>query len=78
MSYLSPLGPVYQAGTLSGNPLAMAAGFAMFYEIDNDTNLYNRLEEKTKYLDIGITEVLKKKRCRILNQSCRVNVFSSF
>ena len=61
MAYLSPLGPVYQAGTLSGNPLAMAAGFAMLNEIDNDINLYNRLEEKTKYLDLGISEVLKRK-----------------
>ena len=37
MNYLSPLGPVYQAGTLSGNPLAMAAGFEMLKELNEDT-----------------------------------------
>ena len=34
MNYLAPLGPVYQAGTLSGNPLAMAAGLTMLQEIE--------------------------------------------
>ena len=58
MNYLAPLGPVYQAGTLSGNPLAMAAGFAMLQEINNDKNLFNRLEEKTAYLEKGIANVL--------------------
>ncbi|MDB4059180.1 glutamate-1-semialdehyde 2,1-aminomutase [bacterium] len=61
MSYLSPNGPIYQAGTLSGNPLAMAAGFCMLNAIDNDSKLYQRLEEKANYLDIGISEVLKRK-----------------
>src|SRR5690554_7461896 len=50
MDYLAPVGPVYQAGTLSGNPLAMAAGLAMLQAIDNDAELFNRLEEKTAYL----------------------------
>jgi glutamate-1-semialdehyde 2,1-aminomutase len=58
MNYLAPLGPVYQAGTLSGNPLAMAAGLAMLQEINKDKNLFNRLEEKTAYLEKGITTVL--------------------
>src|SRR5690554_8184218 len=35
MDYLAPIGPVYQAGTLSGNPLAMAAGLAMLSELEN-------------------------------------------
>ena len=61
MSYLSPNGPIYQAGTLSGNPLAMAAGFCMLNAIDNDSKLYQRLEEKANYLDIGISEILKRK-----------------
>src|SRR5690606_6091259 len=47
MDYLAPIGPVYQAGTLSGNPLAMAAGLAMLQAINSDTELFNRLEEKT-------------------------------
>jgi glutamate-1-semialdehyde 2,1-aminomutase len=58
MNYLAPLGPVYQAGTLSGNPLAMAAGLAMLTEINNDKDLFKKLEEKTAYLHKGITEVL--------------------
>jgi glutamate-1-semialdehyde 2,1-aminomutase len=58
MNHLAPLGPVYQAGTLSGNPLAMAAGFAMLKAINEDEELFNRLEAKTKYLHEGITKVL--------------------
>ena len=59
MNYLAPLGPVYQAGTLSGNPLAMAAGLAMLQSLDNDRAIFNRLEEKTAYLEAGIDRVLK-------------------
>jgi len=58
MNHLAPLGPVYQAGTLSGNPLAMAAGLAMLTEINRDTELFNRLKEKTAYLHEGIARVL--------------------
>jgi len=58
MDYLAPVGPVYQAGTLSGNPLAMAAGLAMLQAINNDSELFNRLEEKTSYLEAGIRKVL--------------------
>lgn len=54
MNYLAPLGPVYQAGTLSGNPLAMAAGLAMLKAINEDAKLFQRLEEKTNYLEKGI------------------------
>jgi len=60
MNYLAPTGPVYQAGTLSGNPLAMAAGLAMLKVIDSDKGLMNRLEEKTKYLHNGISDALNK------------------
>ncbi|RZN82256.1 MAG: glutamate-1-semialdehyde-2,1-aminomutase [Winogradskyella sp.] len=58
MNYLAPLGPVYQAGTLSGNPLAMAAGLAMLKAINSDENLFKRLDEKTLYLHKGIAKVL--------------------
>ena len=58
MNYLSPLGPVYQAGTLSGNPIAMAAGFAMLQTLNNDSDIFKRLEEKTAYLQKGIEKVL--------------------
>ncbi len=59
MNYLAPLGPVYQAGTLSGNPLAMAAGLAMLQALDSDREIFQRLEEKTAYLAAGIDRVLK-------------------
>ena len=58
MDYLAPIGPVYQAGTLSGNPLAMAAGLTMLQEIEKDLELFTRLEEKTAYLERGMREVL--------------------
>jgi glutamate-1-semialdehyde 2,1-aminomutase len=58
MNCLAPVGPVYQAGTLSGNPLAMAAGLAMLQEINDDKELFVRLEAKTAYLEKGINEVL--------------------
>ena len=58
MNYLAPLGPVYQAGTLSGNPLAMAAGLAMLTELITDSEIFNRLAEKTEYLHNGIAKVL--------------------
>jgi glutamate-1-semialdehyde 2,1-aminomutase len=58
MNYLAPIGPVYQAGTLSGNPLAMAAGKAMLETLNNDVDVFNRLEQKTAYLQNGIEKVL--------------------
>jgi glutamate-1-semialdehyde 2,1-aminomutase len=58
MNHLAPLGPVYQAGTLSGNPLAMAAGLAMLQALNNDAAIFQRLEEKTAYLAEGIERVL--------------------
>ncbi|WP_445455421.1 glutamate-1-semialdehyde 2,1-aminomutase [Flavobacterium sp. HNIBRBA15423] len=61
MNYLSPLGPVYQAGTLSGNPLAMAAGYEMLKALNDDKEVFNRLEEKTAYLERGINVVLTEK-----------------
>ena len=60
MNMLSPLGPVYQAGTLSGNPLAMAAGYQMLLELNSDAEIFNRLEEKTAYLEKGMDKVLSE------------------
>lgn len=58
MNFLAPLGPVYQAGTLSGNPLAMAAGLAMLKALNEDEAVFNRLSEKTIYLEKGIQKAL--------------------
>ncbi len=69
MQKLAPEGPIYQAGTLSGNPLAMAAGLAMLESISSDPEIYNRLEEKTTYLEKGIRKVLSTNgRTYILNR----------
>lgn len=62
MNQLAPLGPVYQAGTLSGNPLAMAAGLAMLQQLNEDSGVYNRLKEKTDYLHKGLKSVLENKQ----------------
>jgi glutamate-1-semialdehyde 2,1-aminomutase len=62
MDYLAPVGPVYQAGTLSGNPLAMAAGLAMLQAINEDASLFQRLEEKTAYLEEGIHRAFENKK----------------
>ena len=58
MNYLAPLGPVYQAGTLSGNPLAMAAGLAMLKALNEDEEVFQRLSDKTIYLESGIQKAL--------------------
>ncbi len=60
MQYLAPVGPVYQAGTLSGNPLAMAAGIVMLETLKSNPSIYKSLEEKTERLANGLRENLKK------------------
>ena len=62
MNYLAPLGPVYQAGTLSGNPLAMAAGLAMLKALNEDAGVFQRLADKTAYLHKGLSKVLENKK----------------
>ncbi len=59
MEKIAPNGPVYQAGTLSGNPLAMAAGYAALNHIKENPDIYNELEEKSAYLEKGFKENLK-------------------
>ncbi len=60
MDYLAPAGPVYQAGTLSGNPLAMVAGLTTLKKIDSDPDFYQKLEEKGKFLEEGLLNNLKE------------------
>ena len=60
MSYLAPEGPVYQAGTLSGNPLAMRAGLAMLTALKEHPEVYESLAKKTAYLHQGFEEVLQR------------------
>ncbi|MEO9512658.1 MAG: glutamate-1-semialdehyde 2,1-aminomutase [Flavobacteriaceae bacterium] len=61
MAHLAPDGPVYQAGTLSGNPLAMSAGLAMLTELNNKPEVFASLAKKTEYLHKGIAGVLTEK-----------------
>ena len=60
MAYISPDGPVYQAGTLSGNPIAMAAGLATLRIVRDDATLYDRLGVLTKLLVDGFGEIMNK------------------
>ena len=68
MEMIAPSGPVYQAGTLSGNPLAMSAGYAALSHINENKDLYENLEKSSKYLEDGIKENIKK-----LNKNFSVN-----
>ena len=61
MKQLAPLGPVYQAGTLSGNPLAMAAGYAMLDFLKTHPEVYTSLDRKTEMLHKGLQEQLEAK-----------------
>lgn len=58
MDYVSPQGPVYQAGTLSGNPVAMASGLAMLTQINEDKALYTTLANTTEAIEKGFQENL--------------------
>jgi len=54
MEQLAPDGPVYQAGTLSGNPLAMSAGYATLKILNENNNFYKELNQKAQYLEEGL------------------------
>lgn len=68
MDKLAPLGPVYQAGTLSGNPLAMAAGIAMLEQFTVDS--FEKVSEQTAKLIIGINAIAKKYGVPLQTQKC--------
>jgi glutamate-1-semialdehyde 2,1-aminomutase len=58
MQHIAPLGNVYQAGTLSGNPIAMIAGYTLLKELSENPSIYKELEEKGNYLREGLNMVL--------------------
>ena len=58
MEHVAPTGPVYQAGTLSGNPLAMAAGYTLLKKLKENPGIYTELEQKSALLANGITSIL--------------------
>ncbi len=69
MDYLAPLGPVYQAGTLSGNPLAMAAGIANMLELTAGKN-YERLEQLGAQLEAGLRDAAKSANIPVTFNRC--------
>jgi len=60
MQHISPSGNVYQAGTLSGNPIAMIAGYTMLKTLNDNPGIYKELDEKTEYLHKGLDKALRK------------------
>ena len=72
MEMVSPAGPVYQAGTLSGNPIAMAAGLTQLRILYETPDIYQKLEKKGEKLYGSITEILAEKQA-----PCRVNHIGS-
>ena len=67
MEHLAPVGPVYQAGTLSGNPLAMALGYKTV-SILKEGDIYGQLEDRSRRLEEGIRATLKRQK-----RSCQLN-----
>ena len=61
MQHIAPLGNVYQAGTLSGNPIAMIAGFTLLKTLKENPSIYSELEEKTNYLRNGLKNAFQEK-----------------
>mgnify|MGYP001327336799 CR=1 FL=1 len=59
MNMLAPNGPVYQAGTLSGNPIAMAAGYKTIHILQQDEGVYERLDYMGSYLEKGLQDAAK-------------------
>jgi len=60
MNMVAPLGPVYQAGTLSGNPLAMSCGYTLLKELKDQPVIFEELENKTAYLSQGMRTIFEK------------------
>jgi glutamate-1-semialdehyde 2,1-aminomutase len=62
MERVAPQGPVYQAGTYSGNPLSMAAGIATLEILEKDPEIFRRIEARTTLLTAGLREILTRRR----------------
>ncbi len=72
MEYMAPVGPVYQAGTLSGNPIAMTAGFVQLKELHGHPEIYDRLDQAGERLFGGIAHLLEQ-----YEASCTINSVGS-
>ncbi len=72
MDYVSPSGPVYQAGTLSGNPIAMSAGYVMLSHLNSHPEIYEQLSRIGKRIESGFKANLEK-----LNKNYTINSIGS-
>lgn len=61
MDMVAPVGPVYQAGTLSGNPIAMGCGYTLLKELNENPSIYSQLEENTAYFEKELRRVFDNK-----------------
>ena len=69
MNQIAPLGPIYQAGTLSGNPLSMASGLAMLSALESDKSFYENLGKRSQYLVDGIVSEAKAQNIPMTSNS---------
>ncbi len=70
MEKLSPLGAVYQAGTMSGNPLVMAAGYTTLTKLYNNPEYYSKLEKLGDLLENGVKQIAKEKKIDVIINRC--------
>lgn len=75
MQLISPQGPVYQAGTLSGNPLTLAAGVSTLKFILNNKNFYKKLDELAKTLEEGLLYALKDFNIKVNRVGSMISFF---
>ena len=64
MDMVAPVGPIYQAGTLSGNPIAMGCGYTLLKELNENPSIYYQLEENTAYFEKELRRVFDNKNLR--------------
>ena len=64
MDMVAPVGPIYQAGTLSGNPIAMGCGYTLLKELNENPSIYSQLEQNTAYFEKELRRVFDNKNLR--------------
>jgi glutamate-1-semialdehyde 2,1-aminomutase len=65
MNMVAPIGPIYQAGTLSGNPIAMKCGYTLLNELNNSPKVYEELDKKTNYFEQKLIDVFQKHKQQV-------------
>lgn len=75
MSEVAPSGPIYQAGTLSGNPVAVTAGLATLSMLQRDPTIFKQVEDSTKALCNGLEELAKKYNVPSCGATCGLYVY---